>query len=209
MAAEIESSAQTATPGPAAPAAAPAAASGAGRGGRGRGGRGGRGRGRGGGRGGASSTTTANAGITKPAVVARGGRGGTRRGRAKTFPEARVQAAYERQRDLKQLYQTVAAMMKPALQDLADRNIEDIVSDPDAFRRAIEYAPCVRGLDERLQDRCRQISARTDLDQQLADRTHEAEQQILHQTYEVSLPMPYFHLFTVAESTKIRGSLNW
>lgn len=182
MAAENESGAQ----GAAAPAAAATPAPASGRGGRGRGGRGGRGRGRGGARGGANSTTTANAGISKPAASVRGGRGGTRRGRAKTFPESRVQAAYERQRDLKSLYQSVAAVLKPALQELADRSIEELMSDPDAYKRATQYLPLMAELDERLQSRLNQISARTELDQHLADKTYEAEQAIIHQEFHVS-----------------------
>lgn len=188
MAAENESGA------PNSAAAAPAPAPGAGRGGRGRGGRGGRGRGRGGARGGgaggssSSAAAAANAaGISKPAASGRGGRGGTRRGRAKTFPESRVQAAYERQRDLKSLYQSVAAVLKPALQELADRSIEEIMSDPDAYKRASQYVPLVSELDERLRARLDQVSARTDLEQQLAEETYQAEQHIITQTFEVSI----------------------
>jgi hypothetical protein len=154
-----------------------------GRGGRGRGGRGGRGRGRGGGRGGA----TASAGVTKTTAT-RGGRGGTRRGRAKTFSDSRVQAAYERQRDLKAVYQAVAAALKPALQELADRSIEDLLQDPESYKRAAQYLPILNELQARLDTRNKFNDNRYELDLKAAESTFEAEQYMINDAYEVSCP---------------------
>ena len=98
--------------------------------GRGRG-RGGRGRGRGGGRG------ASNAGVAK-STATRGGRGGTRRGRAKNFSDSRVQAAYERQRHLKATYQAVAHALKPALQELAERSVDELLQNPDKYKDTSE-----------------------------------------------------------------------
>lgn len=101
----------------------------------------GRGRGRGGAaRGGASAR-------------ARGGKPAIRRGRAKVYDNSRAQAAHERQRDLKNSYSTIATAMKPALEELADRNLDRLRSDFDAHKECDEYTQIKEFLDTRLEDR--------------------------------------------------------
>lgn len=159
--------------------------------GRGRGARSGRaGRGRGGGRG--ASTTVA----AKTAAAARGGRGGLRRGRAKNFSDSRVQAAYERQRDLKATYQAVAHALKPALQELAERNVDDLLQNPRRYKEAKEYSPIQQTLVHNLENRSSEFQNRLNVDLQLAEKTLNAEQQIINQQFEVRyIPLLwlYFH----------------
>lgn len=153
--------------------------------GRGRGGRGGRaGRGRGGGRGGASSTSAVSkANFNKP------GRGGTRRGRAKSFTDSRVQAAYERQRDLKATYQAVAHALKPALQELADRSIEELLQKTDGHRFAPEHWPVVLELNQRLEKKLDLFNRQLEANLSLAEGTYSAEQYVLKQEFEVCLSL--------------------
>ncbi|KAH8123985.1 hypothetical protein FP744_10003212 [Trichoderma asperellum] len=151
--------------------------------GRGRGGRGGRaGRGRGGGRGGASSTS----GVSK-ANFNKAGRGGTRRGRAKSFTDSRVQAAYERQRDLKATYQAVAHALKPALQELADRSIEELLQKSDGHRFAPEHWPVVLELNQRLAKKLDLFNRQLEANLSLAEGTYSAEQYVLKQEFENGL----------------------
>ncbi|PNP38041.1 hypothetical protein TGAMA5MH_10140 [Trichoderma gamsii] len=151
--------------------------------GRGRGGRGGRaGRGRGGGRGGASSTS----GVSK-ANFPKAGRGGTRRGRAKSFADSRVQAAYERQRDLKATYQAVAHALKPALQELADRSIEELLQKADGHRFAPEHWPVVDELNQRLAKKLHLFDRQLEANLTLAEGTYSAEQYVLKQEFENGL----------------------
>lgn len=151
--------------------------------GRGRGGRGGRaGRGRGGGRGGASSTS----GVAK-ANFTKAGRGGTRRGRAKSFADSRVQAAYERQRDLKATYQAVAHALKPALQELADRSIEELLQKSDGHRFAPDHLPIVDELNQRLAKKLHLFERQLHANLTLAEGTYSAEQYVLKQEFEVCL----------------------
>ncbi|KAL7960616.1 hypothetical protein V8C34DRAFT_302923 [Trichoderma compactum] len=151
--------------------------------GRGRGGRGGRaGRGRGGGRG-ASST---NAGVTK-STYTKTGRGGTRRGRAKSFADSRVQAAYERQRDLKATYQAVAHALKPALQELADRTIEEILQRSDSHRFTSEHLPVLQELQDRLEQKLQLFDRQLEANLQLAEGTYDAEQYVLEQEFKNGL----------------------
>ncbi len=147
--------------------------------GRGRG-RGGRGRGRGGGRG------ASNINVTK-VTSTRGGRGGTRRGRAKNFTDSRVQAAYERQRDLKATYQAVAHALKPALQELAERSIDDILQNPDKYKDTEYYFPVISQLRSNLEKRLAEHQNRFDCDMKLAGSTYDAERYVIEQEFKVCL----------------------
>lgn len=156
--------------------------------GRGRGGRSGRGRGRGaGGRGGASNNNTAStSGVTKSSV-ARGGRGGTRRGRAKNFSDSRVQAAYERQRDLKATYQAVAQALKPALQELAERNIDELLQNPESLKATSEHGPVISQLKDNFAKRTAEHDKRLECDLQVAEHNYNAKQHIIQQEFKVCL----------------------
>ncbi|KAK2593407.1 hypothetical protein QQS21_008895 [Conoideocrella luteorostrata] len=145
--------------------------------GRGRGGRGGRGRGRGGGRG------ASNAAVSKSTPASRG-RGGTRRGRVKNFSDSRVQAAYERQRDLKATYQAVAFALKPALQELAERTVDDMLQKPDSHKQAKEYMPIVEELADRLDNRLRECDRRFDCDMNLAKHSFSAEKYVTEKEFQ-------------------------
>jgi hypothetical protein len=144
--------------------------------GRGRGGRGGR---AGRGRGGRGASNNAAPGVAK-AANNKSGRGGTRRGRAKSFADSRVQAAYERQRDLKATYQTVSYAIKNALQELADRSIDEVLRnfDLDDYEATAE-------LQERLNQKLalfeRQFQAKT----QLAKETYDSSVYVAEQEFEV------------------------
>ncbi|KAL7788302.1 hypothetical protein V8C37DRAFT_238944 [Trichoderma ceciliae] len=151
--------------------------------GRGRGGRGGRaGRGRGGGRGASSSASA----ISK-STFTKSGRGGTRRGRAKSFTDSRVQAAYERQRDLKATYQAVAHALKPALQELAERSIDEMLQRSDIHRSSHEHLPVVQELRERLAKKLALFDRQLDANLKLAQDTYSAEQYVLEQEFENGL----------------------
>lgn len=149
--------------------------------GRGRGGRGGRGRGRGGGRG------ASNAAMSKSTTVTRG-RGGTRRGRVKNFSDSRVQAAYERQRDLKATYQAVALALKPALQELAERNVDEMLQKPDSYKQVDEYLPIVEQIQDKLDAKLAECARRLSCDLNLAENTFTAENYVTEKEFQVCLP---------------------
>ncbi|PTB67835.1 hypothetical protein BBK36DRAFT_156196 [Trichoderma citrinoviride] len=144
--------------------------------GRGRGGRGGR---AGRGRGGRGASNNAAAGVAK-AANNKSGRGGTRRGRAKSFADSRVQAAYERQRDLKATYQTVSYAIKNALQELADRSIDEVLRNFD-----LDEYEATGELQQRLEQKLalfeRQLQAKT----QLAKETYDSAIYVTEQEFEL------------------------
>lgn len=145
--------------------------------GRGRGGRGRGGRGRGGGRGGS------NAVVSKTAAAAKTGRGGSRRGRAKNFADSRVQAAYERQRHLKATYQAVAHALKPALQELAERSIDEVIQDPEAYKKSDNYQYVLEELEQNLERKLAQHKRRFEQDMKLAEDMFRADNYVAEQEF--------------------------
>ncbi|KFA75174.1 hypothetical protein S40288_02815 [Stachybotrys chartarum IBT 40288] len=181
MAAEIDS-----------PAREPAAR------GRGRGGRGSRGgRGRGGGRG------APNAAVTK-AAAAKPGRGGTRRGRAKNFSDSRVQAAYERQRELKANYQAVAHALKPALQELAERNIEEALQNPDLYKHCVEHLPVTAELQRNFDKRMAEFDRHLECSLKLAENTYRNATYVTEQEYQNGLD-EIEELFLESQESRLRS----
>lgn len=153
--------------------------------GRGRGGRGIRGgRGRGTGRGGSTASSSLKLSAAKLT-----GRGGTRRGRAKTFTDSRVQAAYERQRDLKATYQAVAHAIKPALQELADRAIEDAIKNQESYKLVPEYRPLILELHRNFQNKMDEFDNRLSKDLALAKGRFNANKFVAEREFEVRLAL--------------------
>ncbi|KAI0399937.1 hypothetical protein F4802DRAFT_587284 [Xylaria palmicola] len=79
------------------------------------------------------------------------------RGRNKTYEDPRVQAAYERQKALRDLYSEVASAIKPVLEDLADMTVKTLAENPTAHKEVPEYDILQRQLDDRLDDALRII----------------------------------------------------
>lgn len=106
----------------------------------------GRGRGRGG-RGGRGGLTRTNSSI-KPKKTnsgrGRGGRGG--RGK-KTSSIRRVQAAYDRQKDLRSAFRTVAKAVKDGLEVLAEKNLKVMQDEPDFYKKQPQYDKVLDELD--------------------------------------------------------------
>ncbi|KAI1173761.1 hypothetical protein F4777DRAFT_424533 [Nemania sp. FL0916] len=93
------------------------------------------------------------------------------RGRNKVYEDPRVQAAYERQKVLRDLYSEVAGAIKPVLEDLADRNIQKLIESPTAHKEPTEYEVLQRQLDDRLAETIRAA------DRELKTKTAISEQQ--------------------------------
>ncbi|GAP87451.1 hypothetical protein SAMD00023353_2601030 [Rosellinia necatrix] len=98
---------------------------------------------------GASKKARKNGGIVKKSGRPKG------RGRNKTYEDPRAQAAYDRQKALRDLYLEVASAIKPVLEDLADTNVKKLVEHPTAYKEVPEYHTVQRELDERLAEAIR------------------------------------------------------
>ncbi|KAI0389006.1 hypothetical protein F5Y17DRAFT_163934 [Xylariaceae sp. FL0594] len=101
------------------------------------------------GKGVSKKTARKNAAAARKAAGRPKGQG---RGRNKTYDDARVQAAYDRQKHLRELYSEVATAIKPVLEDLAESSVKTLIENPEAHKEAAEYHILQRQLDERLKE---------------------------------------------------------
>ncbi|KAI0105494.1 hypothetical protein GGR51DRAFT_190709 [Nemania sp. FL0031] len=88
----------------------------------------------------------------KNAIAPRRGGRPKGRGRNKTYEDPRVQAAYDRQKVLRDLYSEVASALKPVLEDLADMNVKKLIESPTAHQEVPEYLILQRQLDDYLEE---------------------------------------------------------
>ncbi|KAL1894695.1 hypothetical protein Sste5346_005668 [Sporothrix stenoceras] len=75
-----------------------------------------------------------------------------RRGRQKLYDHPKPQAASERLKELKAAFSAVANAMRPALEDLADRSLDQLKSRPDAYRAFGQFQEIKTFLDNRIRD---------------------------------------------------------
>ncbi|KAH6671509.1 hypothetical protein F5X68DRAFT_42740 [Plectosphaerella plurivora] len=123
-----------------------------------------------------ASTATPVIATTAPRKAA-----GGRRGRTKQFDSDRMQAAYERMREIKACYSELAAVVKPALIDLADREVELLKNDPSRHQSQPEYHAVINQLDSIRKGRTEEADARLDLDLEAEERRNDANEYIAGQ----------------------------
>ena len=123
--------------------------------------------------------------VTKPAQP----RAPTGRGRRqKVYDNLKAQAAHERAQELKQAYNSLAKLVKPALQELADRSVNELLEDPAVLEEVPEYAPAEKFLRDRHRDELAKCDIRRQMDLQMAEHVYRAEcEQIMH-SFNVSPP---------------------
>lgn len=92
-----------------------------------------------------------------------------RRGRQKLYDHPKPQAASERLKELKAAFSAVANAMRPALEDLADRSLDQLKSRPDAYRAFGQYQEVKAFLDSRIRDVQAMHSNKLLLDTRLSD----------------------------------------
>lgn len=134
-------------------------------------------RGRGRGRGGAGRGSASARARGKPTTG--------RRGRAKVYETSRAQAAHERQRDLKNSYATLAAAMRPALEELADRNLDLLKSNFDAHKEVDQYSDITNFLDQRLADRITVLDQTNNMNEAFIRHEWEAKNEYTRQSCQV------------------------
>ncbi|KAI0180304.1 hypothetical protein GGR52DRAFT_237725 [Hypoxylon sp. FL1284] len=111
---------------------------------------------------------------------------GKGRGQKKTYDDPRIQAAYERQRELRDLYATVSMAVKPALEQQADQNVKKLLEDPEAYKNVPEYLAVKQQLDDQLE----RVIANADLEhhtrRSMAERTYRLGRIRIKQSFENS-----------------------
>lgn len=131
-----------------------------------------------------------------PSARARGKPTTGRRGRAKVYETSRAQAAHERQRDLKNSYATLAAAMKPALEDLADRNLHLLKSNFNAHKEVDQYSDITAFLDQRYHARLSVLDENLKMDLAFTNHEWNAKQEYIEQSCQVCIS-----LLTSSQST--------
>jgi hypothetical protein len=137
---------------------------------------GGRGRGRG-------RWSRAKPKIAKPAQPkAASGRGR----RQKVYDSAKAQAAHERSLELKQAFSTLIKVVKPAVQEIGDRAINELLEDPTAYEKVPEFSAAQDFLRERHEDTLRLCDAHLETGLKMAEKVYHAQCEAEHQSYNVS-----------------------
>lgn len=142
------------------------------------------------GRGGFSGRGGARKAVARKTVIAkRGGNRGRGRGRNKTYDHPHVQAAYERSKELRDVYQDVSSAMKPALEKLAEHTLTQMVDDPEFHKQVPEYSAIQNEIDDRLEATLRRLEAEERVKLQVIGTKYEIENEISHEKFIVSLPL--------------------
>jgi hypothetical protein len=139
------------------------------------------------GRGGKRKGTGKGKAAQKPAAKKTATTG--RRGRLKQFNDARVQAVYERQRELKAQFNQVAHVLRPALLDLADRETEQLSEDPEYHKQNAYIAALQQTLLDRRNDIIQRIKRKLELDNILAAKVLEHDRYYIDETLKVWFPL--------------------
>ncbi|KAI2468545.1 hypothetical protein F4781DRAFT_443417 [Annulohypoxylon bovei var. microspora] len=117
-------------------------------------------------------------GVTKrtsrKTTAKKGGRG-KGRGQKKVYTDPLTQAAYERQRELRDLYTQVALAIKPALDELADQTIKDLTESLDGHENVDEHTFVKDHLDNQLKKTVESIEQEYRTRTSLAEREYQLE----------------------------------
>ncbi|KAK3302396.1 uncharacterized protein B0T15DRAFT_496864 [Chaetomium strumarium] len=130
-------------------------------------------------------TRARSAKVTKPAQQ-RGAPAGRGR-RQKVYDSLKVQAAHERAQELKQAFAAVGKLVKPAIQEIADRSINELLEDPDAHKKVPQYDAIQDFLRQRHEDTIRQCDESLREGMDMAKHVYEAECEKVHETFKIQL----------------------
>lgn len=137
----------------------------------------------------------------KTVITKRGGNRGRGRGRNKTYDHPHVQAAYERSKELRDMYSDVSSAMKPALEKLAEHTLTQIIDDPDFHKQVPEYSAIQNELDSRFKATLQRLEAEERLKLQVTSTKYELEDEISHEKFTVSFYLtsrPIFRYLRIA-----------
>lgn len=131
-------------------------------------------------------TRNKNSKVTKPAQPkAPSGRGR----RHKVYESPKLQAAHERTQELKQAFSAVVRFVKPAVQEIADRSINELLEDPAVHKQEPQYAITKDFLRQRHEDTIKQCNAGLEYGLQMAEHVWQAQQQKVNEEYTVSISL--------------------
>ena len=111
---------------------------------------------------------------------------GKKRRRA-AHPDLEVEVAMRRQLDVRKTFRTTVREMKALLAEIAQRNIDDLITKPACHVEATEHDGVQAGLDAALEERCAVVRTQQKLDKELLDRRLQDEKYKAHSMYRLRL----------------------
>lgn len=130
---------------------------------------------------------------------------GGRRGRTKQFEDDSIQAKYERQREIKSCFAELAALMKPALIDLAERETDSVKNDPEYHKKQDEYQSITDELSSTLKHRLRQA----DLCLARQRSAHKKITEVNHYITDASFMVSFQDILQLAHAYDLLSNSEW
>ncbi|KAF2262899.1 hypothetical protein CC78DRAFT_294572 [Lojkania enalia] len=103
--------------------------------------------------------------------------------RRQPHPDVNVETDLRRQLQLKMSYRVVAKTMKKMLDELSNRTINHLETDPEYHKQFPEYQAVLHQLQDHYQIRMDQIDAERELKLQHLERVHIAQERIQHEQF--------------------------
>ncbi|KAK3357110.1 hypothetical protein B0T25DRAFT_589488 [Lasiosphaeria hispida] len=98
--------------------------------------------------------------------------------RHKMYESSRAQAAHERMQELKSAFATVAKLVKPVVQEIADRSINELIQDPTAYQKVPEHEVAQGFLRDRLAGTKKNLENQRKIETAFLDELYQAQQHI-------------------------------
>ncbi|KAK0711471.1 hypothetical protein B0H67DRAFT_555443 [Lasiosphaeris hirsuta] len=95
--------------------------------------------------------------------------------RHKMYESSRAQAAHERMQELKSAFASVAKLVKPAVQEIADRSINELTQDSTAYQKVPEYEVAQGFLRTRLADTKKSLENQRQIETAFLDTLYQAQ----------------------------------
>ena len=106
--------------------------------------------------------------------------------RQKVYDSSRAQAAHERMQEVKQAFAAIAKWVKPAVQEIADRSINELLENPAIIEKVPEYGETQNFLKKRHQDAIDKTEKACRFGIEMAQRVYENEQEAARESCAVS-----------------------
>jgi hypothetical protein len=81
----------------------------------------------------------------------------------------------------------VAHALKPALQELAERSIDEVIQDPEAYKKSDNYQFVLEELEQNLERKLAQHKRRFEQDMKLAEDMYHADNYVAEHEFTVRL----------------------
>ncbi|KAL2017700.1 hypothetical protein VTK56DRAFT_1860 [Thermocarpiscus australiensis] len=107
--------------------------------------------------------------------------------RQKVYDSIKAQAAHERTQELKQTFSSLMKLVKPVVQEIAERSINELIEDPSAFQKVPEYENIQNFLRERRDDTIKKCDLRLQYELAMAENVYQHQCEKAIEAYNIKL----------------------